>query len=74
MVLSINGEPVKYYDEFESVVKANAGNKVTLEVASEKQGVESAVSSPRALTVNVDEDGKLGFYAQWGRSHCPHRV
>ena len=64
-VRSINGEPVKYYDEFESVIKANTGGKVTLEVVSEKQGVESAVASPRTLTVNVDEDGKLGFYPQW---------
>lgn len=64
-VLSINGEPVEYYDEFESVVKANVGGEVSIEVVSEKQGVESAVGSPRTLTVNVDEDGKLGFYPQW---------
>ena len=64
-VISIDGKPVQYYDEFESVVTAKAGQEVTLEVQTESQGVESVVSTPRTLNVDVDQEGKLGFQVQW---------
>ena len=64
-ILSIAGEPVTYYHEFEAVKQANKGKEVTLEVVQSSSDPESAVGTPRTLEVEVDEDGNLGFIADW---------
>ena len=64
-ILSINGNPVKYYDEFEAVKQANKGKQVTLEVAQVSDDIEASVSTSRTLKVAVADDGKLGFRPDW---------
>ena len=64
-ILSINGKPVNYYDEFEAVKQANKGEEVTLEVVQASGDVEEPVGTPRTLQVEVAEDGIMGFLPQW---------
>ena len=64
-ILSINGQPVKYYDEFEEVKQANKGKEVTLEVAQAPDDAEAPVGTPRTLAVEVGDDGILGFMPDW---------
>ena len=64
-ILSINGQPVKYYDEFEAVKQVNKGKEVTLEVVQAAEEAESPVGTPRTIKVEVGEDGILGFIPDW---------
>jgi len=55
VVVSINGESVKYYDEVEAVLKENSGKEISLTV---KRGEEN-----KTFTANVSDEGKLEVIA-----------
>jgi regulator of sigma E protease len=54
--VSINGESIQFYDEFQKIAKANAGE--ALDVVIERDG------SQKNMEVWVNEQGQLGFNAQ----------
>ena len=63
-IVSINGQPIKYFDEFEKVKKENTGKVVDLAVIRSGDNVEeSVVGTPVDLQVEVGEDGVMGFQA-----------
>lgn len=55
VVVSINGESVKYYDEVEAALKENSGKEISLTV---KRGEEN-----KTFTANVSDEGKLEVIA-----------
>tara|TARA_R110001632_G_scaffold102272_3_gene210351 strand:+ start:13107 stop:14453 length:1347 start_codon:yes stop_codon:yes gene_type:complete len=55
VVVSINGESVKYYDEVEAALKENSGKEISLIV---KRGEEN-----KTFTANVSDEGKLEVIA-----------
>jgi regulator of sigma E protease len=54
--LSINGQPITYYDEFKAVVGESAGKTITTVI--ERDGEEKNVD------VWVTEEGTIGFYSK----------
>lgn len=55
-IISVNGEPTNFYDQYLAIAKAHKGERLTLAVV--RNGEEREVS----LTSN--EDGIIGFYAK----------
>ena len=55
VVVSINSESVKYYDEVEAALKENSGKEISLTV---KRGEEN-----KTFTANVSDEGKLEVIA-----------
>lgn len=53
-VLAVNGQPVHYYDEFSSLVHANSGKTISLDVKRDGKTVN-------ITEVLVDENGKIGL-------------
>lgn len=64
-ILSINNQPVQYYDQFEAVKQASKGKEVSLQVANSSGEAEASVGTPRTLKVEVADDGILGFIPEW---------
>ncbi len=62
--VSVNGDPIKYYDEFKGKMDELKGQEFTAVVSRPMEGTESDVTSPETLKLTVDEDGLLGFQAQ----------
>ena len=56
-IVSINGTPINYFDEFKSVIEPLAGQTANVIVL---RGGES-----RTLNMEISEDGHLGFYADY---------
>lgn len=53
-ILAVNNTPVKFFDEYQSLVQANRGKSVQVSVLRN--------NTPASLTSKVSEDGKLGLY------------
>ena len=53
-ILAVNDNPVRFFDEYQSLVQANRGKSVQLSVLRN--------NTPVSLTSKVSEDGKLGLY------------
>ena len=61
-IVSINSQPVQYYDQFEEIKQENKGKVVTLEVMRpDATSAESATGTPVDLTIEVGNDGIMGF-------------
>jgi len=61
-IVSVNGEPVTYFDELQYMLKQNVNKEVSLKVLRKSSGqAESELREPVSLSASVAEDGTLGF-------------
>ena len=63
-IISVNGQPFTYFDEFQALLAKNSGKEVSLQVSrpADDSG-EIPLEETINLTAAVDEEGKLGFEA-----------
>ncbi len=54
-IVGVNGNPIKFYDEYQEYAKKNKGKKITLDIFRN--------GSPKQITVKLNENGILGVRA-----------
>ncbi len=63
-ITAVNGQPITYFDEFQTILKENPGKQLNLEVARPADAtVENPVYQTMQLTATPDEEGLMGFYS-----------
>ncbi|WP_262895382.1 RIP metalloprotease RseP [Penaeicola halotolerans] len=63
-ILSINDQPIEFFDQFQTIVQDYKGQDVNLLVSRKASDDENALASPVEITATVNEAGQLGFYTQ----------
>ncbi|MFD1142459.1 RIP metalloprotease RseP [Larkinella insperata] len=58
VITAVNGQPTRFYHEFQGVVKANVNKPITLTVS------RPGVSQPVTLKTTVTDKGQIGFGAE----------
>lgn len=62
MIVTVDGKPVHFFQEFKPTLEANAGQAITMVVKRQEEG--STVTVEKTLEMNVKEDGTIGFYPE----------
>jgi regulator of sigma E protease len=70
-IVSVNDEPVEFFDQLQTILSRNAGEQVELKVIRGNEDEEenedvplASTAEPVQLDATVGEDGKLGFRSQ----------
>jgi len=62
-ITAVNGQPITYFDELQTILTENAGQQISLQVVRPSNAtIENPVSETIELTATVDEEGLIGFY------------
>lgn len=67
-ITAVNGQPITYFDEFQTILEENAGKPISLQVvrssdaSARRPNIENPISQTLELTATPDEDGLMGFY------------
>lgn len=62
VILAVDEQPVRYFQEFKTILDEKAGEAITVVVNRQEEGSDSMVK--RTLQMNVNEDGTLGFHVE----------
>lgn len=63
VVKSVDGQPVRFFQEFKPMLDEKAGQMITVQVERQEEG--STVKAEKALDMKVNEDGTVGFFPEF---------
>lgn len=62
LIVEVDGQPVRFFQEFKPILESNAGQAIAMVVKRQEKG--STVTVEKTLEMNVKEDGTVGFYPE----------